>query len=218
MVPVLHLNYASLLILLFNFTITQISSRGETSQRCFIHKIKKKNPMNFQNSFYFPVKHYVLAFHVCKISYKNEVFLLFSFHSFIKFYNCRFLQEPKPITYSFTNEPKKTSSNRQIFIFLFYESLLFDFFFLSPLFCGIKCIFLGKKSYQSTMALDICIAISHSQLDRTDKIITFLLLPFPRKFLQEMNFPDYYDRWKYEVLHLLDKSIEIGRKSCQSSW
>lgn len=45
MVPVLHLNYASLLILLFNSTITQISSRGETqlSRVVSFIKLKKKS-------------------------------------------------------------------------------------------------------------------------------------------------------------------------------
>lgn len=57
---------------------------------------------------------------------------------------------------------QKTSSNRQIFMFLFYESLLFDFFSPPPFFVALNAFFWGKKSYQSTMALDICIALSHS--------------------------------------------------------
>lgn len=97
-----------------------------------------------------------------KLLKRSLSFVLFSFLYPILQLQVPSRAETNNLLIHHTHSPmsQKTSSNRQIFIFLFYESLLFDF--SPPLFCGIKCIFLGKKSYQSTVALDICIALFHS--------------------------------------------------------
>lgn len=121
--PLLHLNYASLLILLFNFTITDSLKRW--NQSCFIHEIK-----NSQELLEFKFSREALRFSIsCLQNTLKKWSLYFVLVSLLyPIDNYRFPQEPIPKRYSFTKEEKKPSSNCQIFIF-FYESLLFDFFF-----------------------------------------------------------------------------------------
>lgn len=113
--PLLHLNYASLLILLFNFTITDSLKRW--NQSCFIHEIK-----NSQELLEFKFSREALRFSISCLQ-NTLVSLLYPID------NYRFPQEPIPKRYSFTKEKKTLFELSNFYFFLWIITLWFLLFY-----------------------------------------------------------------------------------------